>query len=160
MSLDYQERLQALHEVAVLLSTAQSLDDIVDHCLEICKKTLGYSWGGFGVLDGENIRYIGTIEGTISEFKIPLESKSIVVRAVNNDKSQLVNDVRNDPDYLYVDNPLLPRMLSELAVPIKVRGKVTAVINIEHEEVDAFTEEDRKLVEILAMHISSTMERI
>ena len=160
MSLDYQERLQALHEVAILLSTAQSLDDIVDHCLDICKKTLGYSWGGFGVIDGDNIRYIGTIEGAISEFKIPLESKSIVVRAVNTDKSQLVNDVRKDPDYLHVENPLLPHMQSELAVPIKVRGEVVAVINIEHEEVDAFTEEDRKLVEILAMHISSTMERI
>jgi signal transduction histidine kinase len=160
MSLDYQERLQALHEVAILLSTAQSLDDIVDHCLDICKKTLGYSWGGFGVLNGENIRYIGSIDGAISEFKIPLESKSIVVRTVNTEKSQIVNDIRIDPDYMDIEDSSVPRMLSELAVPIKVRGKVVAVINIEHEEVNAFTEEDRKLVEILAMHISSTMERI
>jgi two-component system sensor histidine kinase HydH len=160
MSLGYQERLQALHEVAILLSSVQCLEDIVHHCLDICKKTLGYSWGGFGVLENDHIRYIGSLEGAISEFPIQIENKSIVVRAVKTEKSQLVNDVRKDPDYMPVDNPLVPKMLSELAVPISVRGQVVAIINVEHEDVDAFTDEDKTLVEILAMHISSSMERM
>ena len=50
--------------------------------------------------------------------------------------------------------------MSELDVPVKVDGGVRVIINIESKKLDAFTEQDVKLLETLAMHISSALRRL
>jgi PAS domain S-box-containing protein len=67
--------------------------------------------------------------------------------------------VGSDADYLEMlsgENPVQ----SEMAVPVKIEEKTVAVINVESSKPDAYTSEDRKLVEILAENVASSIYRI
>ncbi len=50
--------------------------------------------------------------------------------------------------------------LSELEVPVKIGKSVVAILGAESLELNAFNEQDAKLVEILASHVSSAIQRI
>jgi len=54
----------------------------------------------------------------------------------------------------------MPETLSELDIPVKVEGKVVAIINIESDELDAFNKEDNKLAETLAHHVGTAISNI
>ena len=49
---------------------------------------------------------------------------------------------------------------SELNVTVIVGGESVAVINLENEELNAFDEVDNKLMETLALHVASALERL
>jgi GAF domain-containing protein len=44
--------------------------------------------------------------------------------------------------------------------PVLVCGEPAAVLNIESMRIDAFTETDVKILEIIAQHVASALERI
>jgi len=80
------------------------------------------------------------------------------VRAVNTGTAQLVNDTRQDPDYIPGKGE--EAYLSELVVPIIKDGKVIAVFNIENQEPNAFIEMDKQILELLALDIASELTRV
>ncbi len=60
----------------------------------------------------------------------------------------LIPDVREEPDYLAVR----PETRSQLAVPIKWRGEVIGVLNLESSSLNAYTEAHLQTAETLADH--------
>lgn len=70
----------------------------------------------------------------------------ITGRAIQTGKTQLVNDVNLDPDYICSD----PKEKAELVVPVRWGGKNIGVINVVSEELNAFNEEDCQTLEALA----------
>jgi PAS domain S-box-containing protein len=74
------------------------------------------------------------------------ERIGIIGRAIQKKKSVLVADVSQHPDYRRV----YPNTRSELAVPIILADEVIGVLNLEHTELAAFDESDRRIVEALA----------
>jgi len=71
-----------------------------------------------------------------------------------------VLDVTDDENY--VRGPLNrgDERSSELVVPIIIDGISVAAINLEDKHTIGFTEEDQKLVELLAKHVASAIQRI
>jgi PAS domain S-box-containing protein len=72
--------------------------------------------------------------------------KGVIGRAIALDQTQYVPDVAIDPDYV----PLSPAICSELAVPIRYRNRLLGVLNLESDELDAFSSNDRLMAESLA----------
>ncbi|MBI3271287.1 MAG: GAF domain-containing protein [Planctomycetes bacterium] len=67
-------------------------------------------------------------------------------------ETRVVHDTAKDPFFQFPDwTP--PQTRSELCVPVKADGESLALINIESEALDAFSEEDVVLLEILAEHL-------
>ncbi len=50
-------------------------------------------------------------------------------------------------------------MLSELATPVIIDNQTVAVLNVENVRSNAFSEQDQRLLETLASHVSSTLKR-
>ena len=61
-------------------------------------------------------------------------------------KPALVPDVREDARYVKVHN----HTLSELAIPLEVNGSVCGVINVDSDQLNAFSETDQALLSELA----------
>jgi signal transduction histidine kinase len=61
-------------------------------------------------------------------------------------KPARVGDVRKDRRYIMVRR----HVRSELAVPLEVNGELRGVINVDSDRLDAFSEDDQKLLEELA----------
>lgn len=155
----YLQRLEALLKHAAALSRANTLEEVAEITENTLTKTIGFNIGSLGLVEGNilNHRFRWGVP-TNEHLKLKLDGLGITVKAVNTGKTQLVDDVLNDPHFVDPVDPSITR--SELTVPIKIGEKPVAVINIENEKPNAFTETDQKLVEIFAEQVSSVFQRI
>jgi GAF domain-containing protein len=96
-------------------------------------------------------------EGTHGTAAIPLsQEQSLVARAARTRKPVIVNDVRSDPGWL--PNPLLPDTRAEMAVPMIVGEELIGVLDVQAEEIDAFTEEDASIQLTLAAQLATSLQ--
>ena len=80
--------------------------------------------------------------------------QGVVGAAVEESRPILVNDIRLEPRYL---GPLR-NMLSQLAVPMRRKGKVIGALNLLAETTDAFTSQDEALLRQFAAHVAVAIE--
>ncbi|KAA3657161.1 MAG: GAF domain-containing protein [Chloroflexi bacterium] len=81
----------------------------------------------------------------------------IMGRVLKTGKSEIVEDVTQDPDYLASHK----ETLSELAVPIKLEHGymgVIGVLNVQHSDYSAFDEEDQQALQALAAQAAIALE--
>jgi len=175
--IQYEAKLEALHEHANKLSNANDIQEISEHTIEAMSTPLGFTFGEFGLVDEKHITLLQTYgyDSSDETWQIPLDGPGVSVRTVKTGKTQLVNDTRKDVDFIGVDmdeNTLSElddsigrrlgnvRILSELCVPVKIDNAVVAYLNAESTELNAFNEQDQKLLETLANHVASAIQRI
>jgi two-component system, NtrC family, sensor histidine kinase KinB len=80
--------------------------------------------------------------------------EGVVGRAFVSGRTQLVPDVRQDPDYI-AGSPLVK---SELCVPLRRGERVLGVLNLESDRLDGFGAEDVRLAEALAETLSLSLD--
>src|SRR5688572_1280836 len=80
--------------------------------------------------------------------------QGVVGAAVAEARPILVNDIRREPRYL---GPLR-NMLSQLAVPMRRKGKVVGALNLLSETTGAFTSQDEALLRQFAAHVAVAIE--
>ncbi len=153
------DRLETLQRHALNLSRLYSIENVAEYSFEIIEELLGMVKGAIGVVDGGYLKFVFLHNLSPENIpSLPLEGKGISIRAVRTGETQIVGNTNLDPDYVEAID--CPNRLSELDVPVKIDGKVVAVINLQVEEANAFTEDDRKIVEVLSEQISTAMARI
>jgi PAS domain S-box-containing protein len=80
--------------------------------------------------------------------RLAVGSRSIIGQTSETGKSLVVNDVKADANYY--PNPLLPDTQSELAIPLKAGDQILGAIDVQSTQVNAFSEEDIGVLQILA----------
>ena len=157
----YERRLEALHNISRDLGNAKSLQETMEITLNTISGLLGFHWSGIGFIDDGVLRYyLRTGDDRYGGGLLKLNSPSITMRAIKTGRAQLVKDTRLDPDYYKPPNGPPKAMLSELSVPIIIDGVAEGIINIEGEDLNAFNENDQKLIETLAYHVASAVINI
>jgi len=173
----YEAKIEALHQHAKKLADAISISEIEEHTVDAMKNTLGFFWGRMTIVEGGFSKFrLHTRNGLSEEIiQYPLDGPGIHIRAIKTGETQLVNDTREDPNYVAGDmdyNAWLkldederksvwtPRVLSKLDVPVKIDETVVATLGTASIELNAFSEQDKKLLETLASHVASAIQRI
>ena len=151
----FEAKLDAIHRHAIKMGEIETLEEIAKSTMQILQEELGFDFVGFGVVEGDVLYFKETSDSNV--IKLPLDRTGITVRAVNSGETQFVLDTRKDHDF--VSSKILgePENLSKISVPIKVKDTVFGVIKIESEKLNAFDENDRKLLETLAGHVASSI---
>ncbi len=98
----------------------------------------------------KNIDY----EAICEPIEIPLD-KGIVGKVARTHQPVLITDTRKHPEYIEDDR----RRLSELAVPIKIGGRLLGVIDSEHSDVGFYGEEERLILETIASITATKIEK-
>jgi phosphoserine phosphatase RsbU/P len=80
--------------------------------------------------------------------------QGVVGAAVEEGRPILVNDIRQEPRYM---GPLR-NMLSQLAVPMRRKGRVIGALNLLNETEGAFTYQDEALLRQFAAHVAVAIE--
>jgi len=154
----YKRRLSELNNYAIKLNSAEDLKTLFRLTLDAMEKILGFKYASIFLVEGNNLRMVaqrGYPEPP--RLVLPLDGEmGIAVRAARTARSVNVPDVRIDPAYVKTKDD----MLSELAVPMKVGNKVVGVLNVESYRLNAFTEDDRKLLEVLASQTAVAISNI
>jgi sigma-B regulation protein RsbU (phosphoserine phosphatase) len=96
---------------------------------------------------------VGYPEGVTATQRLKL-GQGVVGAATEEDRPILVNDVRLEPRY---QGPLR-NMLSQLAVPMRRKGKVIGALNLLSERTGAFTSQDEALLRQFAAHVAVAIE--
>ncbi|MCJ2557354.1 MAG: PAS domain S-box protein [Candidatus Thermoplasmatota archaeon] len=156
-----EKRFETLHSHAAELASATTLAEVGKKTFEAIGKTLEVDIGSFQIIENGMVKPIYSQDIRQRNFiSIKVDGPGIVARTVREGTTQLVPDTRSDPDFITGPEAMGREMLSELAVPVIVRDEVVAVINVESVELGAFDSNDQRLVEILAEHVASAIDRI
>ncbi len=83
-------------------------------------------------------------------------SEGIIGRAIRSGQTQIVPDVRNDPDYVPLDDH--HRLQSSLVVPLRQGDYSIGAIAVQSTQLNAFTDLERDALETLATQVSIALE--
>ncbi len=96
---------------------------------------------------------VGYPEGALDSQRLRV-GQGVVGAAVQEGRPILVNDIRLEPRY---QGPLR-NMLSQLAVPMRRKGRVIGALNLLAETTDAFTSQDEALLRQFGAHVAVAIE--
>lgn len=157
----FQERAELLDfllEVSTATAETLDLDRIMANVAAIVKEVIPYDL--FAILlyserlRGLRIRHaIGHREEIVRNLVLAL-GEGITGAAAASHQPILVSDVRADPRYL----PALDAVRAELAVPMLARGKLVGVIDLQSTRLNAYREQDRSLLQLIASRIAVSID--
>jgi diguanylate cyclase (GGDEF)-like protein len=152
--------LSTLHNIGIVISSAIEREKLLEKVVGVIRDTLHYlKVAIFTVEPQSKSIFIGAQCGygeELSMLYFTVGGNSVVGWVAEHGEPQIVNDVRQDPRYSAID----PRVLSEIAVPIKREGRTIGVLNIEDDETDAFTESDLRLLTTLASQVAIALDNV
>ena len=124
----------------VLQRVVDVLHDEVEH----------YSWVGIYLVEGDDL-VLGPWRGpqATEHVRIPV-GQGVCGAAAASGETELVDDVNADPRYL----ACFPSTRSEIVVPISHEGRVVGEIDIDSDRPAAFGEDDRVLLERVALVVA------
>lgn len=152
------ELLDFLLEAAAVTVETLDLDQILENVADIIRQVIPYDL--FAILlyserrQGLRIRYAqGHRDEVVHNLTIPV-GEGITGAAAQTLQPILVDDVREDNRYLNA----LDAVRSELAVPMMTRGKLVGVLDLQSTTPQAFSAQDRALLQLLATRIGAAID--
>lgn len=101
------------------------------------------NWVGFYVMRAEQL-VLGPFQGKVACTRIPM-GKGVCGTAAFTNETQRIADVHQFDGHIACDSA----SNSEIVVPVRAKGKVVAVLDIDSPILDRFDEEDQKGLELL-----------
>jgi GAF domain-containing protein len=153
----YLQQLAMLNELASAASLGVDTDEVSRRVVLRLQRTFGTDRVAVFLLspDGKSLRlYGGETRNSISEL-IPLET-TLVGYVVETGLPARIGDVRIAPRYRAAN----PDVRSELAVPLKYRGKVIGTLALESTDINAFSLQDEQLLVVIASHLAGLIENV
>jgi L-methionine (R)-S-oxide reductase len=146
MTREHEELLQEFQNFARTAPTATS---VMEHIAQrLHGKMTRYNWVGFYLVDPADpgVLLVGPFVGSFSpNARIPL-STGLCGAAASSGKTVVVHDVSKDPRYL-VGSPMVK---CEIVVPIFVKNKLVAELDVESYFGSTFTPSEQEFVEACA----------
>ena len=156
-------QLEAISSVARSTTSLQNLEELLPAITKLVSSRFGYYHSGIFLLD-ENQEY-AILRATNSEggqrmlsrqHKLKLDAKSIVGYVTSRGEPRVALDVGTDA--VYFDNPDLPETRSEMALPLRVGGRVIGALDVQSTEPNAFSTEDITTLVTLADQVAIAIE--
>src|SRR6185312_7770028 len=147
-----------LIEVADVLNTTLDLDTLLQRVAEMVKRVIDYEIFSILLLNEryQDLRFrfqIGHLPEVAERIRVKV-GEGVTGRAVKEHHAILVDDVSKDHNYIEA----LPRVRSELAVPLITKNKVIGVMDLEAREPGYFKEEHARLLSLIGSRIAVSIE--
>jgi L-methionine (R)-S-oxide reductase len=142
----HEELLREFHDYSLTAPTAKSLMERISQRLH--EQMARYNWVGFYLLDpaDSGVLLVGPFVGSFTpNARIPINTGLCGAAAVGG-QIVVVDDVSKDPRYLSGSH----MVKSEIVVPIFVKKKLAAELDIESYFVSTFTKSEQDFVEACA----------
>jgi L-methionine (R)-S-oxide reductase len=151
-------REELLQEFQEFVQTATTAESVMERIAQRLHETMTrYNWVGFYLVDPADagILLVGPFVGSFTpNARIPLDT-GLCGAAASSGQTVVVDDVSKDPRYL----PGSPMVNSEIVVPIFVRNKLAAELDIESYFAGTFTKSEQDFVEACAAIVGRYIEK-
>jgi sigma-B regulation protein RsbU (phosphoserine phosphatase) len=147
-----------LIEVADVLNTTLDLDTLLQRVAEMVKRVIDYEIFSILLLNerAQELRFrfqIGHLPEVAERIRVKV-GEGVTGRAVKERQAILVDDVSKEMHYI----DAVPRVRSELAVPLINKNRVIGVMDLEARERAYFKEEHARLLTLIASRIAVSIE--
>ncbi|HSM70195.1 MAG TPA: GAF domain-containing protein [Anaerolineales bacterium] len=151
--------LAASAEIGNLVTSTLNINTIFTRTVNLIGDRLGFYFTGIYEIDEDGFHVV-LREGTggageamkIQKHRVAVDSQTVIGQAAETGETLIVNDVSAEP--LYQPNPLLLDTESEVAIPLKVGGKVLGVIDIQSIQSQIFSPNDVSVLQSLADQVA------
>jgi len=156
-------QLQTVSNVARSIASVQDINTLLFEIARLISDQFGFYHVGIFLLD-ESKEY-AVLRAANSEggermlnrqHKLKLDSNSIVGYVTSREEPRIALDVGSDA--VYFNNPDLPTTRSEMALPLRLGGRVTGALDVQSTEANAFSEEDIATLSTLADQVAIAIE--
>jgi GAF domain-containing protein len=156
-------QLEAAAVVAREAAAIRDVDTLLDEAVRLISSRFGFYHAGIFLVDeaGEYaILRAASSEGgrrmLARGHKLAVGRVGIVGYVAGTGEPRIALDVGEDA--VFFDNPDLPLTRSEMALPLRVHGRVIGVLDVQSEEPAAFSEEDIAVLQVMADQIALAIE--
>jgi PAS domain S-box-containing protein len=150
------------NEIAQQIAAAPALDDLFNRVVTLVKERLGYyhtqllrhepALGAVVLVKG----YGEVGEKMLAAGHRMEMGRGLIGSAAATGQTVMRSDVVNAPDWR--PNPLLPETKGEIAVPVKYGEQILGVLDVQSDQANVLTDDDRLLLEGLCGQIAIAME--
>lgn len=151
----HKELFDEFNAFAVTASSSQALMDHISKRLH--EKMTRYNWVGFYLVDPTDAGYliVGPYSGSFTPNARFTISTGLCGAAATSGKTVVVQDVTKDPRYLQGSSMIK----SEIVVPIFVKEKFAAELDVESYFAETFTRQEQAFVEACAAIVAKYLEK-
>ena len=147
-----------LIEVADVLNTTLDLDTLMQRVAEVVKRVIDYEIFSILLLNErtQELRFrfqIGHVPEVAERIRVKV-GQGVTGRAAKERHAILVDDVSKDSEYIEA----VPRVRSELAIPLINKNRVIGVMDLEARERAYFKEEHARVLTLIASRIAVSIE--
>jgi PAS domain S-box-containing protein len=157
------EYLATAAEVGRLIASTLELKTLFRRAVRLIQERFHYQHVSIFTLNESGLEAVlreatGEVGEKLKEeaFSVPVGSKSVVGRVTEIGEPIVLNDV-SESDY-YQKHPLLEKIRSEAALPLKIGPRIIGVLDLQSEKANAFHEEDIAVLQILADQIAIAID--
>ena len=152
------ELLSTLFDLGREITAVLDLEELLAKIPQLIARLTKFSAFSVYLLDEKRqelrIAYaVGYPDAALLNMRLRL-GQGVVGAAVEEGRPILVNDIRQEPRYM---GPLR-NMLSQLAVPMRRKGRVIGALNLLNKVEGAFTDQDEALLRQFAAHVAVAIE--
>lgn len=152
------ELLSTLFELGREVTSVLDLEELLEKIPQLIARLTQFSAFSVYLLDEKRaelrMAYSVGYPEEISKTLLLKLGEGVVGAAVEEGRPILVNDVRLEPRY----KGRLRNMLSQLAVPMRRKGRVIGALNLLNEKAGAFSIQDEALLRQFAAHVAVAIE--
>ncbi|MFH2007867.1 MAG: GAF domain-containing protein [bacterium] len=153
------ETANKIYEISVLASQSTDLQEVLRAIAERILTETGAYYVGIGLVD-EKRHEIVHVQGALRTGEAVPEGhrqaigKGVAGQVVATGRPFSLPNIDLFTDYV----PLIPGMKSELAVPLKLGGRVIGVLNLESEELGKFGATEQAMLQALAAPVAQAIQ--
>ncbi|OGU72838.1 MAG: hypothetical protein A3G43_10105 [Ignavibacteria bacterium RIFCSPLOWO2_12_FULL_56_21] len=154
------KELGALSNIGFVCTQTQTPDELIGRVTEIVGTT--FYPDNFGILlvddEGKLLRHhpsfrINAPGASIADIRV---GEGVAGTTAQRGEVRRVNDTLRDPNYI----ALTANMRSEICVPIKTADRIIGVIDAESAKVNAFSDDDERLLVTIATELAVALQRL
>ena len=153
------EYLAASSEIGRLVTSTLDIEAIYTRSVNLIVERFGFYYASIFIIEENGLNAVlqegtGKVGEKLKENRhsLPVGSNSTVGKATGSGEVVVINNTAIDP--LHKFNPLLPETKAEAAIPLKIGNRITGVLDIQSTEVNAFSEDEIAILQILADQIA------
>ena len=149
------EQFRVIGEVSRQITSILDIDELLREITRLVADAFGYYIVHIGLIEDAGLVFRGQAAGDrphpydyISPVRLELDAQGITTWVASHGEPLMIPDVSEDSRYLNVQG--MPEIRSELALPVRGRGELIGVLDIESDRLNAFEEDDIAILQSLA----------
>lgn len=156
------EQFRVISEVGRQITSIMEIEELLTHVVQLIQKSFGYDHVAIAMVEDDYAVYrvgAGRLwEDPAFDFNpshLKIGSEGITGRVASSGELAYLPDVRQDPNYVEMKGS---DTLSEVTVPVKVKGEVIGVLDVQSDQLNAFDETDLIVLQSLADQAAVAIE--